>query len=493
MPGSRLEDLARLVDGRVETVDAGLVVSDVTHDSRSVVPGALFVAVVGSTRDGHDHVRQAADLGAVAACVERRLDIDLPQMLVSSTRAAMGPLAAAVHGDPSHHMTVVGVTGTNGKTTVSQYVTAIADHAGLTTGLIGTIETRIAGRVVESVRTTPEASNLQRLLAEMRASGCTLVTTEVSSHALTLGRVRATVFSVAAFTNLSQDHLDFHGTMEDYAAAKESLFTDYQVGTAVINVDDPTGARIAARVEHGLVTIGRDGMARAEDVRPVPEGSVFRMVTPWGSTTVATPVFGRFNVDNVVMAATCALAAGVGWPEVVSSLGNLPGVPGRFEKVSGDDPVTVIVDYAHTPAGIAQAIETARGLGGSRVIVVVGAGGDRDREKRPLMGRAAMAADVVVITSDNPRSEDPARIVDAVASGTGGGARAIIDRREAMRAALETARPGDIVLILGRGHESNQQVGDRSIPFDDRVVAVEELTAMRRSANSGSGTGSMVG
>lgn len=492
--GRPLDELSVLVGGTlVPSEEVGTRVLDVTHDSREVTPGTLFVAVRGATVDGHDFVDRAVAAGASAVCVEGELDVDVPQIVVADTRRAMGPLAARVHDDPSHHLAVVGVTGTNGKTTVTHYVESIARTAGVATGLIGTVGVRVGDESIGSDRTTPEATDFQRLLAKMRDRGCQLVAVEVSSHALALGRVRATRFEVTAFTNLSRDHLDFHGEMEAYLAAKESLFHEYEVGTAVINVDDPAGRAIADRYRGVLVEVGSDGDARAERIVPTATGSAFHLVTPWGDRDVEAAVTGRFNVDNALVAAVSSLAAGIGLDQVVSGLAGLPGVPGRFERVSGDDPVTVIVDYAHTPAGIAHAITTARDISAGRVIALVGAGGDRDREKRPLMGESVSAADLAVITSDNPRSEDPMAIIEAVANGVVPGTETVIevDRRRAIELALAGAAGGDVVLILGRGHEPHQEIAGQKHPFDDRQVASTTLGALRKSANSDAEPGSM--
>lgn len=480
-----------LVPGGAVTTAA---VEEVTHDSRQVGPGWLFVAVAGHSRDGHDFVAEAVASGAAAICVDREMPVEVAQIVVADTRQAMGALAAAVHGDPSRDLSVVGVTGTNGKTTVTHYVEAIAASAGIPAGLIGTIGVRIAGEPSGSARTTPEAPDFQRLLSRMRHAGCRIVAAEVSSHALTLDRVRGTRFEVAAFTNLTQDHLDFHGDMDHYLAAKRSLFEEYEVGTAVVNVDDPAGERIARGFGgRPLVTVGVEGDARAEVVVPTPFGTRFRLVTPWGESDTSTTATGRFNLDNAMIAAVSSLAAGIGFDQVVGGVENLPGVPGRYEKVSGDDPVKVIVDYAHTPDGIAHAIATAREISEGRVIALVGAGGDRDREKRPLMGRAVSAADLAVVTSDNPRSEDPQAIVEAVVTGLTPGAKSLVevDRRLAISLAVSRAEPGDVVLVLGRGHEPHQEIAGELIEFDDRRVAREALAAVRKSTNSGAGTGRM--
>jgi UDP-N-acetylmuramoyl-L-alanyl-D-glutamate--2,6-diaminopimelate ligase len=388
---------------------------------------------------------------------------------------------------------VIGVTGTDGKTTVTHYVESISSGAGLSTGLVGTIRTRYAGKSVESERTTPEASDFQRLLADMRDAGVTVAAVEVSSHALALRRVAGTRFDVAAFTNLSQDHLDFHGDMASYLAVKRSLFEEYQVGTAVVNIDDPAGAAIARSHRGDLVTVGGDGDVRVEERSPQQSGTSFTLVTPWGSGTVTAPVMGEFNVDNAALAAASCLCAGIDFDLVIAGLEDLSPVPGRFEIISRGDPVTVIVDYAHTPRGISEAIDAARAITQGRVIALGGAGGDRDREKRPMMGRALSEADLVVVTSDNPRSEEPEAIIAEVSSGLAPGtdAMVIVDRGSAIAAAVAAAREGDLILVLGRGHEPMQDAGGERRPFDDRQVVREALADLPKSANSDAKSRSM--
>jgi UDP-N-acetylmuramoyl-L-alanyl-D-glutamate--2,6-diaminopimelate ligase len=387
---------------------------------------------------------------------------------------------------------VVGVTGTNGKTTVTHYVESLMNQAGRTAGLIGTVRTRVGDTLLPSVRTTPEATDFQRLLAEMRGLGAEVVAAEVSSHALEMSRVAGTRFEVAAFTNLSQDHLDFHGTMESYQLAKERLFREYEVGTAVVNVADPVGAGIADWATMPVITVGSGGSLHARSLSTSLRGSSFELVTDRGSVPVRSGVIGGFNIDNALVAAGCCLALGLTVAEIGEGLDKLGGVPGRFERVSGDDPVHVIVDYAHTPQGVEQAIAVARSVGDGMVIAVVGAGGDRDREKRPLMGSAATTADFALLTSDNPRSEDPGQILAEVASGAHG--RAVIlevDRRTAIERAIAMAGPGDVVLILGKGHETGQEVDGEILPFDDREIARQVLADLRRSAGSRHDSGSM--
>jgi UDP-N-acetylmuramoyl-L-alanyl-D-glutamate--2,6-diaminopimelate ligase len=326
----------------------------------------------------------------------------------------------------------------------------------------------------------------------MRDQGVALVAAEVSSHALEYGRVRGTRFAVAAFTNISQDHLDFHGDMDAYRKAKERLFTDYEVGTAVINVDDPVGAEIASAYPGQMFTVGRDGDFSISEIEPAGTGSSFVLDSPHGRHRITAPVIGDFNVSNLVMAAASCLAVGIPPHDVFEALSHVAGVPGRFEVVSGDDPITVIVDYAHTPEGVATAIRTGRGLGKGRIIALLGAGGDRDQRKRPAMGAALSAADLAVVTSDNPRTEDPAEIAAAVLSGVDPDTEHVveIDRRTAIDLAVDRADDGDVVLILGRGHEPVQDLGTEKVDFDDRVVAAASLQR-RRSAGSGSQSGSM--
>ncbi|MFV1960850.1 MAG: UDP-N-acetylmuramoyl-L-alanyl-D-glutamate--2,6-diaminopimelate ligase [Acidimicrobiia bacterium] len=491
-----VQQLVDVVGGSLVAPETGQIevsVVDVTHDSRQAGSGILFVAIRGAQADGHGFVSGAVATGSPAVCVDHPTGSAVMEIVVPDTRSALGPLAASVHGDPSQAMKVIGVTGTNGKTTVTHYIESITSSAGLSTGLIGTIHTRIGDEAVRSVHTTPEASDFQRLLARMRDNGAELAAVEVSSHALELGRVAATTFAVAAFTNFSQDHLDFHGDMDSYRAAKMKLFEDYEVGTAVVNIDDEVGKEIARSFHGSLLRVGEDGEIRYGGMTPTARGTSFRLTTPWGSVELTAPVLGSFNVDNAVLAAACSLAAGLDFDEVVSGLQSLEGVPGRFEVVSGDDSVRVIVDYAHTPEGILEAVATARGLGGRRVIALVGAGGDRDQAKRPLMGSPVSRADLAIVTSDNPRSEDPAAIADAVVSGLDISTESIVDldRSSAISKAINAADDGDIVLILGRGHEPLQEVAGEMRPFDDREVAREALSRRWMSAGSAPGSGSM--
>jgi UDP-N-acetylmuramoyl-L-alanyl-D-glutamate--2,6-diaminopimelate ligase len=485
-PSETLADLATVVSGRV-IGDDGVVIGDVTHDSRAARPGVLFVAVRGLTRDGHDFIGDVAGAGCLAAVVDHPVDVDIAQLVVPDTRAALGPLAAAVHGNPSSRLRMVGITGTNGKTSVTHMVESIGRAAGLTTGVIGTIGVRVGDETIPSERTTPEASDFQRLLAGMADRGADLVACEVSSHALALGRVDATRFAVGAFTNLSQDHLDFHADMEDYFTQKAKLFD--RCDLAVICTDDEWGRRLADMVTGPKLTVattGADAALRA-DISVVTHsasmrGSRFDLVLTSGQTIpVSLPIPGWFSIANAAVAAACCLDM-LGADAVRIGLGSVPPIPGRFELVSGEDAVAVVVDYSHTPAAVEAAIATARPLTPGRIIAVLGAGGDRDTAKRPLMGAAASSADLVVVTSDNPRSEPPAVIMDAVTSGVTAPCESLVDRRQAIRRAIGIAEPGDTVLIMGKGHEAYQEIAGVRHPFDDRVVARETLADIRDGA-----------
>lgn len=471
-----LARLAERIPEAAVTGGADTVVADVTHDSRAVKPGTLFVAVRGSTSDGHDFVPDAVRLGASAVVVEHPVAVDVPQIVVPDSRRALAPFAACVFGDPSRRLAVIGVTGTNGKTTVTHMLEAIARSAGMRVGIVGTVGARIDGTPVPVPRTTPEASDLQRLLAEMVAAGCSVAAIEVSSHALELSRADAVEFRAVGFTNLSQDHLDFHRDMDAYYRAKARLFEAGRAEVGVINVDDPAGRRLASESGVPVRTVGTGTAAdyRFEIASESIEGSTFVLEAPEWRRELRIPMSGSFNVTNAAVAAALADAVAIDSGGIVAGLGTVDVVPGRWERVDEGGEFAVIVDYAHTPDAVAQVIDSARRLAAGRVLVVVGAGGDRDRDKRPLMGAAAGRADLAVITSDNPRSEDPAAIVEAVAAGAGGSGAVVVtetDRRAAIARAVSTARSGDVVLILGKGHETGQEIAGVVHAFDDREVA----------------------
>ncbi|HZQ80152.1 MAG TPA: UDP-N-acetylmuramoyl-L-alanyl-D-glutamate--2,6-diaminopimelate ligase [Acidimicrobiia bacterium] len=495
-----LHELLDSVDVLELRGDPRTEIASVTHDSRAVGPGDLFCCVVGSAADGHDHAPAAVAAGAAALLVERPLGLPVAEVRVASVRAAMGPLAAAAWGHPSTKLAVLGVTGTNGKTTTTWLLENIARAAGITPGVIGTIGTRIAGAAVPGERTTPEATELQALLARMVDAGVGLAAIEVSSHALVMGRVDGTRFAAACFTNLSHDHLDFHAGLDEYFEAKALLFEPARTDSAAANLDDPHGAEIARRAEAaGLAVLGfgldSPGAAvRAEGLLAGGDGNRFRLVTPYGAADVRSPLVGRFNASNALAAAATALAAGLDVDSVAAGLSAPLVVPGRMERVEAGQPFPVVVDYAHTPDGLEQVLRAARPLAGSsgRVVLVFGCGGDRDRAKRPEMGRTAAAlADVVIVTSDNPRSEDPAAIIGEVLTGIPAGVEPVViaDRRAAIAAALADRRPEDVVIVAGKGHEQGQTAGGVTVPFDDRTVAREELARLGWPAHGTAGQG----
>ena len=454
---------------------ADVEVTDLAYDSAAVRPGTLFFCVPGFTSDGHDFAPRAVEAGAVALVVERPLELGVPEVLVPSVRAAMAPAAAAFHGDPTAALDVVGVTGTNGKTTTAFLVRALLEAAGRQTGLLGTVTSIVGGEERPVVRTTPEAIDLQRDFADMRRGGDVACSMEVSSHALELHRADAIHWAVAVFTNLTQDHLDFHPTMEHYFAAKRRLF-QAAPRAAVINVDDPYGRRLAAELPDAITFgIESEAAVRATDVAFALTGSTFTV----DGLDLLTSLPGRFNVLNALGAMAAARALGVANDVIAEALGTAGRVPGRFEPVDAGQPFAVLVDYAHTPDSLENVLRAAREIARRRVIVVFGAGGDRDRGKRPLMGRAARAlADLVVVTSDNPRSEDPEAIIADIKAGTGNGpgVETLVDRRTAIARAVQLAREGDVVVIAGKGHEQGQEFeGGRKVPFDDVTVAREAL------------------
>ena len=483
----QLAELASLVQSASIRGDAATAVRDATADSRAAGPGSLFFCVPGERSDGHDYAGDAVSRGASALVVERPLAVDVAQLIVPSVRRAIGPLAAAVFGDPSRAMRVVGVTGTNGKTTSAFMLERAFAALGGPTGLIGTVEVHVAGDVLPVEHTTPEAPELQRLLATMRDRGVGAVAMEVSSHGLTYGRVSGTRFACGLFTNLTRDHLDFHRTMESYEAAKRVLFTDELAERGAVNADDPAGARILERPSIPLTSFGMSDGAdvHAIDVTTTRAGSTFTAVAGGERVPVAVRITGRYNATNALGVLATFRAMDLPLAAAAEGIATLEGVPGRMEAIVGGQPFTVLVDYAHTPDSLANVLRAAREVSEGSLIVVFGCGGDRDRGKRPLMGQtAAELADLAIVTSDNPRSEDPLAIIDEIVPGareTGRPYEVEPDRRAAIRRAFERARPGDVVVIAGKGHESGQRFADRVIPFDDRTVAREEL------ANLGAG------
>ncbi len=453
----KLERLVGTLDPVEVRGSVDVDVSDLAYDARAVVPGALFFCVPGTRADGHDFAADAVAGGAVALVVERELDVAVPQLVVAGARAAMAPAADVFFGEPTRELEVVGVTGTSGKTTTSFLLFAILAAAGRRPGLIGTIEARVGGERRGVVRTTPEAIDLQRTFREMLDAGDRSCVMEASSHASALHRLDCVRFRVLVFTNLSQDHLDFHGDMETYFQAKRRLFLAEPRPLAVLNVGDEYGRRLAQELPDAI-TFDAAADASALD-------------------GVDLKLRGRFNVTNALGAALAARALGCDDDAIRRGLQSVRGVPGRFESVDAGQPFHVIVDYAHKPDALENVLHASRDLAeGNRVIVVVGAGGDRDRGKRPLMGKLAAAlADVAIVTSDNPRSEDPEAIVAEIVAGADSPVEVELDRAAAIARAVGLAQPGDVVLIAGKGAEQGQEFADRTVPFDDREAAKEAI------------------
>jgi UDP-N-acetylmuramoyl-L-alanyl-D-glutamate--2,6-diaminopimelate ligase len=440
-------DLNRLAEAIGTTGQPSVEIVDLAYDPRAVAPGTLFFCIAGARVDGHDLAADAVAAGAVALVVERPVEVDIPQLLVPSVRAAMGPASVLFFGDPSGELEVAAVTGTNGKTTTAFLLRSILDEAGRKPALLTNIERCIGGEQQPIGLNTPESTDLQRLFRAMLDAGDRSCAMEATSIAGAKGRLAGTRFAVLVFTNLTQDHLDFHGTMEEYYAAKRALFD--QAERAVINVGDGWGARLAAELPNA------------------------RTFTPDDEIPFDLKLRGRFNRANALGAIWAARELGIGDDAIRRGVEGLRGVPGRFESVEAGQPFAVIVDYAHTPDSLVNVLQAARGLGDGRLIVVFGAGGDRDREKRPLMGRAAAEnADRAIVTTDNPRTEDPATIAEQVADSR---LEIVLDRRAAIEAALADAQPGDVVVIAGKGADTEMELADRSVPFDDRAIAREIL------------------
>jgi UDP-N-acetylmuramoyl-L-alanyl-D-glutamate--2,6-diaminopimelate ligase len=458
-------------------------ISSLAYDDRRAEPGTLFFCVPGFDRDGHDFAPQAVARGAAALVVERPLGLGVPEVAVDSVRAAMAPAAARFHGDPTAELDVVGITGTNGKTTTAFLVRALLEAAGRRCGLLGTVTSFVGGVERPVTRTTGEAIDLQRDFRAMRDGGDAACAMEVSSHALELGRADAIHFAAAVFTNLTQDHLDFHPTMEDYFRAKRRLFAAGP-GVSIVNVDDAYGRRLSQELPQATTfAIDREAAYRAVDVESGFAGSAFTALTPEGPIRLRTPLPGRFNVHNVLSAVATVRALGVPLDRIAAALPDAGRVPGRFEPVDEGQPFAVLVDYAHTPDSLENVLAAARPLTQGRLWCVFGCGGDRDRGKRPLMGEiAARLADDVIVTSDNPRSEQPEAIVEEILAGVPraaiGRVAADADRRAAIERAIGAAREGDVVVIAGKGHEQGQELADgEKVPFDDAAVAREALSA----------------
>jgi UDP-N-acetylmuramoyl-L-alanyl-D-glutamate--2,6-diaminopimelate ligase len=457
--------------------DGSVEIADLAYAAGGVRPGALFFCVRGSRADGHDFAAAAVERGAVALAVERRLPIAVPQIVVEDTRAAMPGAAAAFFGHPTRELEVAGVTGTTGKTTTTYLLYSILEAAGRRPGLMGTVESRIGGERKPAVRTTPEAIDLQRAFRAMLNAGDRSAALEATSHGSELGRLAGIRFAALAFTNLSEEHLDFHGTMERYYAAKRRLFVGPEPPPAAVNVVDAYGRKLADELQAlGRAPVLTFGFADDAEIRPEGlENGRFQA----GGIELETPLRGRFNVENVLAATAVAVLLDVPDDAIAEGIARVEGVPGRFETVDEGQPFTVVVDYSHKPGALENVLRAARELSTGRVLCVFGCGGDRDRAKRPLMGRiAAELADHAIVTSDNPRSEDPDAIIEEVVAGAPGRLEIEPDRYAAIERALEAARAGDVVVIAGKGHEQGQEVEGRVLPFDDREVARAALRSL---------------
>lgn len=470
----------------------GIDIRGLAYDSRQVKPGDVFVALTGLKATGADFAVDAIRRGAVAVVADRPADAEtaVPWVIVPDARAAMAALAAELYGYPSRSMQVVGITGTNGKTTTAYLLRAVFESAGKKCGLLGTVTYSVGDRELPAARTTPEAPDVQRMFRQMVDAGCRACVMEVSSHALALRRVDDTTFAAGVFTNLTRDHLDYHGDMESYFAAKRRLFDMLAPGApSVINLDDPRGESLKKRASAPVTY----AINKPADVTPGPltltfAGLEFDARTPKGNVHVKSGLVGRPNVSNILATVAVATALGVPTGAIEQGLADLRGVPGRFELASSArDDITVVIDYAHTDDALKNLLETARPLAQRRVITVFGCGGDRDRTKRPLMGAvAARLSDVVVLTSDNPRTEDPARIIEEIkrgvpppASDRSAATFTIVDRKEAIQFAIKKAEPGDLVLLAGKGHEQSQMIGNEELPFDEAAIARAALERRR--------------
>jgi UDP-N-acetylmuramoyl-L-alanyl-D-glutamate--2,6-diaminopimelate ligase len=478
----RLDQIVEGVGSAGLTGDPATEISGLAYDSRRVGPGSLFFCVTGFESDGHEYAAGAVDGGAAALVCERTLDLGVPEVLVPDSRAAMAPMAANFNDHPTRDLKVAGITGTNGKTTTAFLLRDILEAAGIPSGLMGTVKQMVGGEEEPVERTTPESVELQAAFRRMLDAGDEACVIEASSHALVLRRCDSIDFDLAVFTNLTQDHLDFHEDMEDYFAAKRLLFAAGP-NASVVNIDDEYGQRLASEFE--AITYSAEGAAAdysASDIAFDASGATFSVESEHGRLEVRTGLPGLFNVANALAALAGAIELGVEPGEAVAGLSEAGRVPGRFEPIDEGQDFTILVDYAHTPDSVENVLRAARDLTAGRLIAVVGAGGDRDRAKRPLMGRAAaQAADITVVTSDNPRSEDPDAIIEDVLEGISDrdGVEIEVDRSEAIRRAVSMAGPGDTVVIAGKGHEQGQEFkGGRKIPFDDREVARAHLRSV---------------
>lgn len=484
-----LTDLLQEVTHKKHCILQGMMITGIQYDSRKIELGNLFVAIKGFETDGHKYIQQALENGAIAILIsdEAYCSVEYPWILVEDSRLALAEVSSAYYGHPSEKLTLIGITGTNGKTTTSNLICSIIEAQGEKTGLIGTIHNRIGDRILEGTRTTPESLDLQRMFAEMVAEGIRYAVMEVSSHALELQRVACCDFDMAVFTNLTQDHLDYHETMENYCKAKTILFRTLgakgeKAGlakTAIINIDDAWANHFMVASNVPVITYGilKEGSWKAENVCVTASGVQYSV----DGMQINLKMNGNFNVYNSLAALAVGEALGFSVPDVIKTLEAVPGIAGRFQKVENDAPYTVIVDYAHTPDGLENVISTAKAFAQGRVITVFGCGGDRDRTKRPLMGKvAAQLSDYCVVTSDNPRTENPDQIIADILPGvqeymTEMEYHVEVDRKEAIFHAIQMAKSGDVILLAGKGHENYQEVNGVKHHFDDYEIAQEAM------------------
>lgn len=480
-----LENLIEHLFIKKWVVKGNPTIHSIEMDSRKVTQGSLFICMQGFTVDGHDFAKEAVQNGAVALIVERPVNVDVPTIQVKDSQRAMAILADVFYQSPTNKLHLIGITGTNGKTTTTYLIDKIFEDAGRKTGRIGTINTKINGVEHEVANTTPESLALQKMFYEMVLGGTGTAIMEVSSHALHLGRVRGCDFDIALFTNLSQDHLDYHETMDAYKQAKGILFS--QLGNtysknrkkyAILNHDDPASAYYRTITAAEVITYGieKDANISAQQITLSSNGTSFMLCTPFGNEKITMKLMGMFSVYNALAACAACLVSGLSLAEIKSSLEQVEGVPGRFELIDEGQDFTVLVDYAHTPDSLLNVLKTIKEFANKKVFVVVGCGGDRDKLKRPLMGKISVQhADEAIFTSDNPRSEDPNDIIRDMTRHLQGNFKTIVDRKAAIEYAIEQAEPGDVILIAGKGHETEQIIGKQIYPFDDRAVAREAI------------------
>lgn len=464
-------------------------ITSIEMDSRQVIKGSLFICIQGEHFDGHNFANQAIEKGAVAILSQKDLDVPVPVVRVNDTRRAMAVIADAYYNQPTQKLHLIGVTGTNGKTSTTHIIEKVMRDHGLRTGMIGTMYMKIGEKVFETKNTTPESLTLQKTFATMINEKVDSAVMEVSSHALDIGRVHGCEFNIAVFTNLTQDHLDFHKSMDDYRRAKGLLFSglgnhfDHRKPKfAILNSDDLSSEEYKKSTAATVITYGIDKNSdiMAEDIKMTSAGTVFTLVTPFGQNTVKTQLVGKFSIYNILASVATCLYSNIPLDSIIKSIEDLEGIPGRFELVHEGQGYTVIVDYAHTPDSLENVLTTVKQFAKGKVTVVIGCGGDRDRTKRPLMANIATKyADSSIFTSDNPRSEDPKQILIEMEAGADGDYKTIIDREEAIKFAVNHAEDEDVIVIAGKGHETYQIIGDNTLDFDDRLVAAQAIKERR--------------